>query len=76
MLPGVILPENSGMDFRSLEKGQLCAVNIAHNMCVCVCLSVCLSICLYVHVPYKGNIWQKILANHAVKAIGEENFGE
>ena len=28
-------------------------------------------------IPYTGNIWQgEILENHAVKAIGEENFGE
>ncbi|XP_065910424.1 eukaryotic translation initiation factor 2D-like isoform X2 [Dysidea avara] len=37
MLPGVILPENGGMDFTSLEKEQLCAVNVANNRCaVCV----------------------------------------
>ena len=41
MLPGVTLPENGGMDFRSLEKDQFCAVNIARNMYVSVCLCVC-----------------------------------
>ena len=57
MLPGVVLPENNGMDFRSLEKDQLCAVNIAHNMCVvCMCVAVCVSMsvsvcaCMYVHM--------------------------
>jgi len=40
MLPGVILPENGGMDFTSLEKEQLCAVNLANNR---YCLKVWVS---------------------------------
>ena len=51
MLPGVILPENGGMDFVSLEKDQLCAVNVANNMCVlCMCPGVCMCVCMCVHV--------------------------
>ena len=51
MLPGVILPENGGMDFTSLEKDQLCAVNVAKNMYVClyVCVCVCVRMRVCVH---------------------------
>ena len=54
MLPGVIPPENGGMDFTSLEKNQLCAVNVANNMYVkvCVCIRACMymDVCMYVHM--------------------------
>ena len=62
MLPGVILPENGGMDFTSLEKNQLCAVNVANNMYVCMYIYIYIYTYIYMYVcvcvPYNENGWQ------------------
>ena len=38
MLPGVVRVEKGGCELERIRKGELCAVNLVGNRCVCACM--------------------------------------